>query len=327
MRIPGSYDRAMTDGGTAQGVDAQLEHAAQVRREAQALRHRLEAAAGYAQQTAARVTEARSRLADESEDVARLESFSWARISSTLRNNRADDLERETAERDAARYAVADAEARDAAARRDVAGLTAQLEALGDVDAAYTAALAAKEEWAVAHAPDVAARITELSTRRGVLLAEDAEAREAHAAGVEALQLLGEADRLLASAGSWATWDTFGGGGMLTDMMKYDKLDQVGRVLRAADIALSRFSRELADLRMGGVEAVGLDGMTRTFDVFFDNFFTDMRVRSRIQDAQHRVADALRRVERTLREVGERGRVIAAELEDLGRHREELLLG
>jgi hypothetical protein len=179
----------------------------------------------------------------------------------------------------------------------------------------------------VAHAPDVAARITELATRRGVLLAEDAEAREAHAAGVEAMQLLGQADQLLASAGSWATWDTFGGGGMLTDMMKYDKLDQVGRVLRGADVALGRFSRELADLRMAGVEAVGLDGMTRTFDVFFDNFFTDMRVRSRIQEAQYRVADALSRVERTLREVGERGRAIAAELEDLGRRREELLLG
>jgi len=317
----------MTDGGTAQGADEQLEHAAHRRREAEALQHRLDAAAGYAEQTAARVAEARSRLADEHEDVARLESFSWARIASTLRNSRASDLERETAERDAARYAVADAEARDGAARRDVAGLTAQLRALGDVQAAYAAALTAKEEWAVAHDTEVAARITELATRRGVLLAEDAEAREAHAAGLQALELLGQADQLLSSAGSWATWDTFGGGGMLTDMMKYDKLDQVGRVLRAADVALGRFSRELADLRMAGVEAVGLDGMTRTFDVFFDNFFTDMRVRSRIQDAQHRVADALRQVDRTLREVAERGRAIAAELEDLGQRREDLLLG
>src|SRR4051794_5577721 len=182
MRIPGSYDRAMTDGGTARGADEQLEHAARVRREAQALRHRLEAASGYAQQTAARVTGTRSKLADEHEDVAKLESFSWARIASTLRNSRAGDLERETAERDAARYAVADAEARDAAARRDVAGLTAELEALGDVESAYAAALAAKEEWALAHAPDVPARITALSTRRGVPLAQDAAGREGHAA-------------------------------------------------------------------------------------------------------------------------------------------------
>src|SRR3954469_2409083 len=124
----------MTDGGTAQGAHEQLEHAAQRRREAEALQHRLDAAAGYAEQTAARVAETRSRLADEHEDVARLESFSWTRIVSTLRHRRAGGPERETAEREAARYSVADAEARDALARRDVAGLTAELEALGDVE-------------------------------------------------------------------------------------------------------------------------------------------------------------------------------------------------
>jgi hypothetical protein len=317
---------AMTDGGAAQDADAQLQHAAQVRREAQGLRERLDAAQRYAEQTALRVQEARDRLAAEDEDVARLESFSWARIVSTLRSARATDLEREAAERDAARYAVADAEARSEMAWREVAGISAQLDDLGDVEQRFEDALAAKERWTAEHAPEAAARLVELATRRGVLAAEDREGREAYAAGVDAGELLRHADQLLASAGSWATWDTFGGGGLLTDMMKYDKLDQVGEVLRRADLALGRFSRELADLRIAGVDAVAVDGMTRTFDVFFDNIFSDMAVRSRIQRARERVLSAMGAVDRLLGDLSERGRVIAAELEDLERHREQLLL-
>lgn len=317
---------AMTDGGAAQDADAQLQQAAQARCEAQRLRERLHAAQRHAEQTTLRVQEARERLADEQEDVARLESFSWSRIVSTLRSARATDLERETAERDAARYVVADAEARNEVAWREVAGITAQLEDLGDVDQRFADALAAKERWVTGHAPEVAARLVELATRRGVLAAEDREGREAYAAGVEAGELLRHADQLLASAGSWATWDTFGGGGLLTDMMKYDRLDQVGEVLRRADLALGRFSRELADLRIAGVESVAVDGLTRTFDVFFDNIFSDMAVRSRIQQARGRVLSACRAVDRLLHDLSERGRAIAAELEDLDRHREDLLL-
>ena len=317
---------AMTDGVPERTADEQLELAAQVRREAQALRERLDAARRYAEQSTRRVHEARSRLADEQEDVDRLESFSWARIVSTVKSARATDLERETAERDAARYAVADAEARDGMARREVDVITAQLDELGDVDRRYADALAAKEQWVSGQAPEVAARLVELTTRRGVLTAEDREGREAYAAGVEAGELLRHADRLLGSAGSWATWDTFGGGGLLTDMMKYDKLDQVSEVLRRTDLALGRFSRELADLRIAGVETVAVDGLTRTFDVFFDNIFSDMAVRSRIQQSRPRVGSALGAVDDLLRELDERGRAIAAELEDLGRLREDLLL-
>jgi hypothetical protein len=316
----------MTDWGAAQDADAQLQHAAQVRREAQGLRERLDAAQRYAEQTTLRVQEARDRLADENEDVARLESFSWARIVSTLRSARTTDLERETAERDAARYAVADAEARREIAWREVAGIRAQLEGLGDVEQRFADAMAAKERWATEHAPEAAARLVELATRRGVLAAEDREGREAYAAGVEAGELLRHADQLLASAGSWATWDTFGGGGLLTDMMKYDKLDQVGEVLRRADLALGRFSRELADLRIAGVEAVAVDGITRTFDVFFDNIFSDLAVRSRIQQARERVVSAVGAVDRLLGDLSERGRAIGAELEDLDRRREQVLL-
>jgi len=271
------------------------------------------------------VQEAREQLQDEQEDVERLESMSWSRIVSALKGRRFTDLERETAERDAARYAVAHAEARNEAAWRDVESVQAQLDALGDVDRVFEEALAAKEQ--AATDPDLARRLAEVSERRGALLAEDREAREAHAAGMRARELLLAARQLLGSARSWSTWDTFGGGGLLTDMMKYDKLDRVSATLREADRALAVFSRELADLQLGGIGGVQVDGLTRTIDVFFDNIFTDWAVRSRIQDAEVRVAQALSAVEHTLNALTERGRAYAEELAELETRRQELLLG
>jgi hypothetical protein len=240
--------RLVSDGGA---VADRLARAARSRREADSLRARLAAATHFADGTTDRVRQARERLADEDRDVERLESVSWSRVLSALRGSAATDRERERAERDAARYALADAEARDAVAWLD----------------------------------------------------------------------------LLERARSWSTWDTFGGGGMFSDMMKYDRLDEVGHVLRDADLALERFSRELADLRLAGVEAVNVDGLTRAFDMWFDNIFTDLAVRDRIRDAHERVGHVLGVVESCLDDLTSRGHAIAAELEELSGRRERTLLG
>jgi hypothetical protein len=317
--------RGRADGGAGEAPDDRLVEAARLRHEAAALHTRLEAATAHADGTTLRVQEARDRLSAEERDVDRLGSVSWSRILSSLKGAHATDLEREQAERDAARYSLVDAQARADAAWRDVEALQVRLEALGDVEAAYASALAAKERWAATHDPELTRLLTEIAERRALLLAEDREAREAHAAGTRARDHLLEAHHRLGSASSWSTWDTFGGGGMFTDLMKYDQLDQVGDALRRADAALGAFTREMADLRLAGVDAVNLDGMTQTFDVFFDNIFTDLRVRSRIQDAGRRVAQALNKVDLAMQDLSTRGRQIADELTGLAAQRDRAL--
>lgn len=308
-------------------VHTELEQAAAAREERTQLLRRLEASEPHLEHLEAKIAALRSRLDDETADVERLESFSVARIWSQVKGSHLDDLERETAEREAARYAVAEAEARLEQMRRDRAALESRLGELLHADRRYKEALARKEEWLAERATPEGAELAEIAERRGQLTALDAETREAFAAGQQAHQLLGHAAMLLGSAGSWSTWDTFGGGGMLTDMMKYGKVDQATEALRRADHALARFSRELADVHLPAVAAVQVDQMMRTFDVWFDNFFTDMAVRSRIQDASGRVARALGQVERALEAVAAQGRDLQREIASLDRRREELLRG
>ncbi len=309
-----------------QQIESDLSEAVRDRAEQARLDARVRDAALALEAAEATVQQRRAALDRESRDVDRLESFSLTRIWAGLAGRRDADLDRETAEREAARYAVAEAEARRDIARREHDGLQAQRQALGDVDRRYRAALAAKDAWLRAGGGPVADEVVALAERRGLLRAEDVELAEAHDAGRRARNHLVEADRLLGSAESWSTWDTFAGGGMLTDMMKYGRIDDATDALRRADLALAAFARELADVGRPGVRGVEISGTAQFFDVFFDNIFSDFSVRSRVQDASARTRDGIARVDRALGEIAERGQAVQAELRDLERERERLLL-
>jgi hypothetical protein len=109
-------------------------------------------------------------------------------------------------------------------------------------------------------------------------------------------------------------------------MVKYQRLDQATELLRRADLSLRSFSRELADVGLAGVGGVEIGSMTRTFDVFFDNIFSDMAVRSRIQEASNRVSWALQAVQQALATLESAGRERAREIADLDERREHALL-
>jgi hypothetical protein len=310
----------------ANRIQADLEQAVAAREEHARLTRRLEGSAPHLDNLETRVAELRRKLDDEAADVERLESFSAAKIWARLKGSHPEDLDRETAEREAARYAVAEAEARRDTMLRDIAGIRSQLAELGEVEERYRRAVAAKEAWVAESGAETAGELAEIAQRKGELAALDTEAREAHAAGRVAHEHLAQAAALLGSAGSWSTWDTFGGGGMLTDMMKYDKVDRATETLRRADLALAAFSRELADVNLPRVQGVQVDQMTRTFDVWFDNIFSDMAVRSRIEDAARRVAQAMHQVQQAMAVLEEKGREAAREAAGLDTRREQLLL-
>ena len=324
MTTPGP-PTASPDESPDQGPDELLAEATQARVRAGALDQRVDAARERLRSREAEAERLKARLGEEERDVTRLESLSWSRTLSTLRGSRSSDLEREQAERDAARHAVGVADDRVRADRAELDSLLARRAELGDVGAAHAAALAAKEEWLAARDPALASRLHEIADERGRLAAEDHESRQAFTAGQQAFRHLSDASATLGDARSWASWDTFGGGGMFTDAMKYDRLDQVGQDLRQADAALRTFTNELADVHLPAVQALELDGLTTTFDVWFDNVFSDWAVRERIVQAQGRVDEALAQVTAALDRLGARGHEIRARLGALAEERARLL--
>ncbi len=266
-------------------------------------------------------------LADELDDVARLESMSLTRILAGLRGSRDTDLDRERAEADAATFTARSAEARLQAAQREVDSLQARIDELGDL-AARRGALLVQREAEVAADPSAAAtaqRLTAVAAQVGVQEGLLVEIGEAIIACEMARDALSAATRHLSSAGDWATYDTFFGGGMVADLVKHDRLDRAGELMGAADAAMRRLAVELADIEMSGVGGIEITEMGRFFDVWFDNIFSDWAVRDRIREAADRVTTAANRVSQVRLELEGRRGTALDERDALAREREGLL--
>ena len=311
------------------GALAELQAVARERAERQGLERQLELVAGRHAEALGRVEQARAGLAREQEDVDRLESMSVTRILAGLRGSRQADLDREQAEAQAARYAVAEAEARAAVEGRELESLRSRIAAYGDLDGRHRAALEAREAEVAADPAQQATRtrLTEVAATAGTLRAEVDELIEATAAAGHAGVALEHAARLLGDAGGWATYDTFLGGGAIGDMMKYERLDRAGALMREADQALGRLAAELADVGIGAVGNVGITEMTRAFDIWFDNVFADWAVRERIAQASARVGQLRHGVAEVARELDRRLAAAQASLAGLEEERQRLLVG
>ena len=286
---------------------------------------RLARARQVEQDAQAATDRARQDLATEEADVRKLESYSPTRIWAALRGSRDADLDREQAEKQAAEYAVARAQAQLSGAIDEVQRAEAELAELGDVTSRRERALAAKEEWLTSTAGEAGAQLTRLAQDLASTRSAANEVREAVAAAELAAGGLERARRTLASAGDWATYDTFFGGGMFSDMMKYQRMDEAQRLLHDADRALRNLSVELADVGVNAVvHGLAVDGLTQTIDVWFDNIFSDWSVRSRITEAARRaeaaagVVHQIRvRLAQQERDLAERERAFVADRERL----------
>lgn len=129
------------------------------------------------------------------------------------------------------------------------------------------------------------------------------EILEAIAAGSEALVTAEEILDDLDSAGSWATWDVFGGG-IIADIAKHSHLDEAQYAVERLQSQLRRFKTELADV--GGIGAdvrVNVDGFLRFADYFFDGIFVDFAVMDHISNS----AEQVQAVHARISDVLERG--------------------
>ncbi|WP_309135804.1 hypothetical protein, partial [Cellulomonas sp.] len=146
-------------------------------------------------------------------------------------------------------------------------------------------------------------------------------------AAAQAADALDAAADELRSANGWSTYDTFFDGGLVASMVKHDRLDRAADLVRRADAALAHLGVELGDLGERGVEGIGVDGMTRTLDIWFDNIVTDLSVRNRIAEARDRVHAARRAVRQVATRLDARASDVETRLAELTARRERVLLG
>jgi hypothetical protein len=302
-----TLDKAVADVAESARLQASL---AALRREVEAAREQLAAAT--------------RRHGQEADDVRRLERVGWSALVAAVRGTRTGELDRERADEVAARYALQAATDRVTSLEARRAETEQRLARLGDVAGRRERAAAAHAEAvrATGASPELEAVLDELAA----VEAESVEVDEAVVAGRRARGELDLARDRLGSADSWSAYDTWMGGGMLSSMVKHERLDDAGARIESAQVALADFTRELGDV--GSVQrldrGLGITPLTRTFDVWFDNIFSDLSVRSHIKDSLGAVDDATLSVRRALDGLAERAAGLAARRAELLRRRDEL---
>ena len=144
------------------------------------------------------------------------------------------------------------------------------------------------------------------------------ELLEAKRAVENVLTLSESAKRSFESAQGWSTYDTFFRGGLITDIVKYSKIDEANDAVSRISSSSNIMNKELRDVDIAFHENMDTIGQgERFFDIAFDNIFSDWNVRSKIQNNLSRLNLYISKLERTLR-------ILDNKLSEVNHHLEKL---
>ena len=262
----------------------------------------------------------------EQADVDRLERASLSALLASLTGRKEERLEKEEAEALAARLKYQAAQRQLEEVQGELEACQARIRAAADCPARYEACLRARQASLKAADPVLGSRIGDLESQIAAMTARRRELREALDAGNRVLERLDRAIDKLNSAGGWSTWDLLGGG-LVSDMMKYSRLDEAQEQIESLRGDLRRYQAELADVERMEQFDVRPGGMMQAVDIFFDNLFTDWMVRDQIQRSQDEMYGLQSRIrgiqDRLERELAEVEAGLAAAQRDLDRMVEE----
>lgn len=121
------------------------------------------------------------------------------------------------------------------------------------------------------------------------------ERREAIRAGEDALAALRRAQSELNSARNWGVYDIFGGG-LISTLIKHDKINNADTYIKEAQYKLERFYQELDDIGETFGTNLAVDDFLTFADWFFDGLIADFMVQSRINRMREEVDRMIARV-------------------------------
>ncbi|MEU4325899.1 hypothetical protein [Nonomuraea dietziae] len=306
------------------GIDDQLRVAKERVRHLEHLTRQRGALTGQIQQVRQAIVDLTPRLAEEEQDVVRLES-GFVGFLAKLAGSKEERLAQERIEAEAVRQRLHGHRVRLAALEGDLEGIDAERVALEAAPGEYARLLGEKERLLIELDGEPRGRdLAELASTLGDLTADLHEHEEARKAGMAAgAELAHVLDRLNSARGA-STWDMFGGG-VLADSIERNRLQQADEAAWRAQRALDVFARELADVGvMANPRLPEVD--TRWFvDTFFDNIVTDVMKHHRITGTHDAVAQAAQWVEETVASISRRTAELSSECALLQARRDELL--
>jgi DNA repair exonuclease SbcCD ATPase subunit len=266
------------------------------------------------------------QLKKEKIDVEKLEGLSFSNFLNTIIGKKVEKLAKEKSEFISAKLSYDTASTELESLKGEIERLETKILDIGDVSSEYDRLIKEKESILMNESSDFKNKLDCIVEGEAKLTSEKKELNEAIQAGNELLYSLQRVQESLTSAGNWGTWDIFGGG-LISTMAKHSRIDDAQNEINNAQYLIKRFHRELQDI--GGEMNLSIEiGSFLTFaDYFFDGFFSDLEVQSKIRDAQSKVSGAIYKVEKVIKNLNRRLGENDRKLEELIKERVSIIEG
>lgn len=219
---------------------------------------------------------AKRMLQKESADVEKMQAESLSAFLKRLLGNYDKKLDQEMQEQLAAKRELDLASALLMEAREDLDEIHTAIQMTAN-RSSYLKERLFKEDAAFRE------KISGEETKKAELQQQFIELEEALAAGERVLDGIDYALDDLDSADSFSTWDMFTDSSLIFDMMKYDKINKAEDKMTQLERLLQHYSKELKDISLDDeLSYENFSGMNKTFDIFFDNLFSDWDTKKKI---------------------------------------------
>lgn len=258
------------------GVDLMIEKYEALQAKLKSLLKKEESSKIRFEENTIRYESAKANFDKESEDIEKLQTESLSTFLKRLIGNYEKRLDKEMQEQLTAKMELDLSLALMLESKEDLANVQSTINQT-------TAELNQLKELLYRQDSDFREKISTEELKRAQLKQELIELEEASAAGERVLNGIDFALEDLDSADSFSTWDMFTDSSFIVDMMKYNKIDKAEAKMNQLEQLLGRYTKELKDVSLDTyLSYEKFSSMGKTFDIFFDNIFSDWDTKDKI---------------------------------------------
>lgn len=267
----------------------------------------------------------KNRLLDEKADVEKLEKLTVTNLFATLLGKKDERLEQENKEVIEVQLKLDAVNQSKKNIEQSIQDLQQKLLQVSRAEEEYEAILQRKEEMIKDTNSSYSQELFQLEEQEADTQAYLVELQEAIQAGHSVVASLDEAIESLEKASGWGTFDLFGGG-LISDMVKHDHIDNAKQSIYNADDHMRKFQKELLDINESSTSInVDISGLLKFADFFFDGLIADWMVQGRINDSLEQTKGQYNKILNLVRDIKLQYEESESDLQQIQEQRKELI--
>lgn len=241
-------------------------------------------------------------LKKEERDVTKLEGTGISSMFLDMIGKKEDKLDKEREEYLVARIRYEECLKDIEKLEKEINWCDGELKDYTGVKEEYDRLLREKENLILSGSGEEGRKLRENQERLSELNLQKKEVKEAIDAGERANNALLDMKENLSSAKSWGVWDMMGGG-LISNIAKHSAIDKASSSGKNAEYYLKAFKKELSDVNQFTDFKIDITSFTKFADFFFDGFFVDWFIQSKINNSLYNVNNTYERIDSIISEL------------------------